>query len=358
MKILNIVGARPNFMKIAPIIRAMKKYPKITHKLVHTGQHYDKNMSKVFFKELGIPKPDIDLNVGSVSHARQTARIMESFEAVLLKEKPDLVLVVGDVNSTIACALVASKLSVKVAHVEAGLRSFDRSMPEEVNRVLTDHISDFLFTTCLDANQNLLNEGIDRKKIYFVGNVMIDSLFFNLKKIKQSKPTININDDYALLTLHRPSNVDDRDVLEKILKTLVMISKDIPIVFPAHPRTLKSIKLFSLQKYLIDNIKIIDPLGYFEFLKLVMNAKLILTDSGGIQEESSMLNVPCLTLRENTERPITVQRGTNVLVKLNHQKIMKETQKVLDGNCKKKKVIKFWDGRASDRIVKVLLKNT
>ena len=360
MKIINVVGARPNFMKIAPIMRATRAYPEITPVLVHTGQHYDGNMSNAFFKDLEIPEPDIHLEVGSGTHAVQTARVMERFERVLLEEKPDLVLVVGDVNSTLACALVAGKLHIKVAHIEAGLRSFDRSMPEEINRVLTDQISDLLFTTCEEAKINLCNEGISEEKIHFVGNIMIDTLFYNLNKVNlytaNRKPNTE-HEEYAVLTLHRPSNVDNKETFEKISKALNKISGYLPIVFPIHPRTKKQIKQFGFEKYYNGNIKLLEPLGYLEFLKLYSNAKFVLTDSGGIQEETSVLDIPCLTIRENTERPITIKQGTNVLVGTDGEEIVEEAQRILRGVYKRKKDLKFWDGKAADRIMRVLTDN-
>ncbi len=369
MKIINVAGARPNFMKIAPIIRAMRAYPEIEPVLVHTGQHYDGNMSDAFFKDLEIPEPDIHLGVGSGTHAVQTARVMERFEKVLLKERPDLVLVVGDVNSTLACALVAGKLHIKVAHVEAGLRSFDRRMPEEINRVLTDQISDILFTTCEEAKINLHNEGIPDEKIHFVGNIMIDTLLYNLDKINTRYATTEGSpeyhrrirttryefEEYAVLTLHRPGNVDDKDTFERISRALNKIAEHIPIFFPIHPRTKKQIQQFGLEKYYKGNIKLLEPLGYLEFLKLYSESKFVLTDSGGIQEETAVLDIPCLTIRENTERPITIEQGTNVLVGTDEEKIVEEAQKILRGERKSKKTLKYWDGKAAERIVKILV---
>lgn len=351
MKIINVVGARPNFMKIAPIMRAMGSYREIKSVLVHTGQHYDGNMSGVFFKDLEIPEPDIHLGVGSGTHAVQTARIMERFEKVLFKEKPNIVLVVGDVNSTLACALVASKLHIKVAHVEAGLRSFDRRMPEEINRVMTDHLSDFLFTTCEDANKNLAREGISSDKVSLVGDVMIDTLLYNMRKLQNKDSP---HSEYAVLTLHRPSNVDDRGTFESISQALNKIAKHILIIFPIHPRTKKQIKNFGLEKYYNGNVKLLNPLGYLDFLRLYLKAKFVLTDSGGIQEETSVLDIPCLTIRENTERPITIEYGTNILVGTNKERIVEEAQKILRGKRKKRKTLEYWDGKAAQRIVKIL----
>lgn len=342
MKILHVVGARPNFMKIAPIMKEMARYPDCFEQiLVHTGQHYDNKMSQVFFDDLDIPQPDVYLNVGSGSHAEQTARIMLAFEPVLLKYQPDWILVVGDVNSTLACALVAAKLCIPVAHVEAGLRSFNRAMPEEVNRILTDQIADLLFTTEKSANENLAHEGIPGRKIHFVGNTMIDTL------LQYKKPS------YALLTLHRPSNVDVPGILGGILCALTEIQAVMPIIFPAHPRTMKRIQEFGFGDRLaaMPNLRVIEPLGYLEFLNLMVNARLVLTDSGGIQEETTALGVPCLTLREETERPITVAQGTNVVVGHDPQRIIASTMAILDNS---KHTPKLWDGHAAERIVSIL----
>ena len=379
-KIVSVVGARPNFMKIAPIIEQLKIKNKnlkaeLKHVLVHTGQHYDEEMSKSFFEDLNLPKPDINLGVGSASHAVQTAKIMIEFEKVCLRERPDLIIVVGDVNSTIACALVASKLGIKIAHIEAGLRSFDRAMPEEINRVLTDAISDYLFTTCEDANENLRKEGIPEEKIYFVGNVMIDTLLRYKERAKKSNilEKLGLNKDlqvrsYALLTLHRPSNVDNRETFINILKALKNVSKKIPIIFPAHPRTQRQIKIFSLEKYFnfvniesnscvnIENsINLLDPLSYLDFLNLMANAKFVLTDSGGIQEETTILNIPCLTLRENTERPVTLKEGTNTIVGSNPEKIISKSMDILNGKKKIGRIPKLWDGKAAERIINILI---
>ncbi|MFX0141488.1 MAG: non-hydrolyzing UDP-N-acetylglucosamine 2-epimerase, partial [Candidatus Hodarchaeota archaeon] len=310
-------GARPNFMKIAPIIRQLK-INNIDFKIIHTGQHYDYNMSKIFFDKLEIPEPDEFLNVGSGSHAEQTAKIMIEFEKVILKERPSLVIVVGDVNSTIACALVAKKLFIDVAHIEAGLRSFDRNMPEEINRILTDQISDFLFITEKSAEINLKREGISNEKIFFVGNVMIDNLIFNIEKAKELEYYKNLNVEkygYALITIHRPSNVDEKNDLLKIIEILNYIQQKIKIIFPIHPRTKKNLEKYNLTKKLKkDNLLITKPVGYIEFLSLMLSSKLILTDSGGIQEEASYLKIPILTLRQNTERPITAEKGTNTII--------------------------------------------
>jgi UDP-N-acetylglucosamine 2-epimerase (non-hydrolysing) len=361
-KVLNIVGARPNFMKIAPIQREMlRRSAEFLPLIVHTGQHYDAAMSDSFFVDLGIPEPDFHLEVGSGSHAVQTAKIMTAFEPVVLQENPDWVLVVGDVNSTIACALVCAKLGVKIAHVEAGLRSRDRSMPEEINRILTDAISDLLLTTSEDADENLKAEGVAVDKIKFVGNVMIDSLFHSLKLAESSKirKTLSLEEKkYAVLTLHRPSNVDDETVFSGLLNALFEISEKLPIVFPAHPRTKANIEKFGLtKKVAASNIKLIEPLGYLDFMQLYSGARLVLTDSGGLQEETTALSIPCLTLRENTERPITISHGTNVLVGTNPEKIRRAAFGVLSAETfsSDKKIPPLWDGCAAGRICDVLI---
>ena len=360
LKILNIVGARPNFMKIAPIFREMRRREReFLPLIVHTGQHYDAAMSDSFFVDLGIPKPDFHLEVGSASHAVQTARIMMAFEPIVLEEKPDWVLVVGDVNSTIACALVCAKLGVRVAHVEAGLRSRDRTMPEEINRILTDSISDLLLTTSEDADENLKQEGVADDKIKFVGNVMIDSLFYNLEKSRISKTRENldlIGKDYAVLTLHRPSNVDERDVFSALLDALCEISKKLPIIFPVHPRTRSNIEKFGFTERVANsNIRLIEPLGYLDFMNLYSGAKLVLTDSGGLQEETTAIGIPCLTLRENTERPITIELGTNILVGTNPEKITRSAFEILENaSPKDTKIPPLWDGSAALRICDAL----
>ena len=361
-------------MKIAPIVRALNEknqtneINQIDYRVVHTGQHYDYEMSQAFFDDLEINRPEYFLGVGSESHAVQTARIMIAFEEVCLKEHPDVVVVVGDVNSTVACALVAKKLGIGVAHVEAGLRSRDLTMPEEINRILTDTISDYLFTSCEDANKNLKKEGISKEKIYFVGNVMIDTLLRFKAKAEKSGRIKIAEKDYALLTLHRPNNVDDRKNFKNILVALREVSKRTPILFPAHPRTQKQIKAFGYEKYfnflelspknmvkLKNGINLSGPLSYLEFLNLMANSKLVYTDSGGIQEETTILGIPCLTLRENTERPITITEGTNTLVGSDREKILKESFRILNGKCKKGKIPPLWDGKASERIVDILL---
>lgn len=365
MKVINIVGARPNFMKMAPIIEAMNQYPdKIEHLLVHTGQHYDARMSKAFFDDLGMPKPDIDLEVGSGSHAEQTAKILVAFEKVCLAERPDLVIVVGDVNSTMACTITAKKLGIKVAHVEAGLRSRDMAMPEEINRLCTDVLCDYLFTTDHFANENLRAEGVAEEKIVFVGNVMIDTLM----KHRQMAAGLDVvgklgltPGKYATLTMHRPSNVDDRATLEGILKALEQIGGDLPIVFPIHPRTRKMAEQFGLNHYFkngdaVQGIWLTEPLGYLEFLHLNMHARMVLTDSGGLQEETTVLGVPCITMRHNTERPVTCEVGTNTIVGNDPGKILTAARMVLDGGWRKGGVPEKWDGKAAERIVAWLVR--
>jgi UDP-N-acetylglucosamine 2-epimerase (non-hydrolysing) len=358
LKVINVVGARPNFMKVAPIVEAMKRREReFTPLVVHTGQHYDAAMSDAFFHDLDLPQPDVHLGVGSTSHAAQTAAIMERFEPVVLREKPDWVLVVGDVNSTLACALVCVKLGVKVAHVEAGLRSRDRTMPEEINRLLTDQIADLLFTPSADADENLRAEGIPPERIRLVGNVMIDSLLKHLPRAKEStiRQDLQLN-EYAVLTLHRPSNVDDAGTLKRILDALDTIGKQIPIVFPVHPRTKRMILQLPSAERLADaaGLWFINPLGYLDFLSLYSNARLVLTDSGGIQEETSVLGIPCLTLRENTERPITVTMGTNTIVGTDPAKIIAAALAALNGTAKQPVSIPLWDGHTAERILAAL----
>ncbi|MBN2406685.1 MAG: UDP-N-acetylglucosamine 2-epimerase (non-hydrolyzing) [Elusimicrobia bacterium] len=355
-KIILVAGARPNFMKVYPVYKALAKNGKFKPVLVHTGQHYDSNMSGNFFKDFGLPAPDIYLGVGSASHAVQTARIMMEFEKVCLDEKPDIVVVVGDVNSTLACSLTASKLLIPIAHIESGLRSFDREMPEEINRLITDAISDYLFVTCMDGKRNLLNEGIPGKKIFFVGNTMIDTLKTFKPRIGNSGYWKKYGKEYALLTLHRPSNVDGRKTFIGILKALDVIQKRIKIVFPVHPRTMNSMSNPEIKKKIkkMDNLILTGPLGYMDFMSLVMNAKLVLTDSGGIQEETTVLGVPCLTLRRNTERPVTITEGTNILVGDDPDRIAREAVRIMEGRKKKGRIPRYWDGKTADRIVKVL----
>lgn len=359
IKVLNIVGARPNFMKIAPIHRLMEASQRFEPILVHTGQHYDEKMSRIFFRDLGLPQPDVYLGVGSGTHSQQTGAIMIELEKIMLEVKPELVLVVGDVNSTMAAALVTSKLHILLAHVEAGLRSFDRSMPEEINRIVTDSLTDFLFITEASGRDNLLNEGVANDKIFFVGNVMIDSLLSHLNKANESDimQRLKLNrQSYALLTLHRPSNVDDKDTFHNILCALEKIEKNIPIVFPIHPRSRKMLEKFRLLPRIekMQQLKLIEPLGYLDFLHLMANATFILTDSGGIQEETTVLGIPCLTLRKNTERPVTVDRGTNILVAMDPAKIVTESENILAGKAKKGEAPSLWDGCAAQRILDVL----
>ena len=355
-----VAGARPNFMKVAPLIREMRR-ENLKFKLIHTGQHYDYEMSKIFFDEFGIPEPDIFLNVGSASHSVQTAKIMIEFEKFILKDKPALVIVVGDVNSTIACALVAKKLAIKIAHVEAGLRSFDQTMPEEINRILTDQISDLLFITEKSAEINLKREGINPNKIYFVGNIMIDNLINNLEKARSLEVLKQYNlskKNFTLITTHRPSNVDHKENLEKFIEILNFIQEKIKVFFPIHPRSKKNLEKFELiSKIKKSNIIINEPVGYLEFLNLMLNSKFILTDSGGIQEEASFLKIPILTLRKNTERPITIEKGTNTIVGNDIEKIKKFVEDILKGKYKKGTNIKKWDGKTAERIITIIKKS-
>ena len=361
LKVINVVGARPNFMKVAPIVDQMKRRSReFTPLVVHTGQHYDAQMSDAFFRDLGLPEPDVYLGVGSGSHAAQTAAVMRSFEPVVLGEMPDWVLVVGDVNSTLACALVCVKLGVHLAHVEAGLRSRDRTMPEEINRLLTDQIADLLLTPSTDADQNLRAEGIPQERIRLVGNVMIDSLFLHLRRAEASTIREDLGlsgSDYAVLTLHRPSNVDDRAALTRILDALEQIAARLPLIFPIHPRTRRRLEEFGLAKRFerARNLHLVEPLGYLDFLRLYSGARLVLTDSGGIQEETTVLSIPCLTLRENTERPITVEMGTNRIVGTDTEKIRRAAFAALDEPHTPSRVPPLWDGQTADRILDALL---
>ena len=354
-EILLVAGARPNFMKVAPLLEVLRRRGKLPCALVHTGQHYDPGMSDVFFHELGMPMPDVHLGVGSDSHARQTARIMTSFEAVVVERHPGAVLVVGDVNSTVACALVCAKMGIQVIHVEAGLRSGDRTMPEEINRLVTDQLSDFLFTPSEDAAPNLLREGIDPAKIHFVGNVMIDTLLRHLPLADQSTVLERLGlapRGYVALTLHRPSNVDDAGSLGRLLEGLSRLPADLPIAFPVHPRTRE--RLAAMGAALPASLLLMDPLGYLDFMKLVKEARFVLTDSGGIQEETTVLGIPCLTLRSNTERPVTVTEGTNILVGSDMNRMLEEAARILAGHAKQGGIPRYWDGRASERIADVL----
>ena len=361
LKVINVVGARPNFMKVAPIVEAMKRREReFAPLVVHTGQHYDAAMSASFFRDLEMPEPDLYLGAGSASHAVQTAAVMERFEPVVLSEKPDWVIVVGDVNSTLACALVCSKLSVKVAHVEAGLRSRDRSMPEEINRLLTDQIADLLLTPSADADANLLAEGIPAERIRLVGNVMIDSLLKHLPKSAEStvREDLGLHErGYAVLTLHRPTNVDSPATFSRILDALDEISRRLPIVFPVHPRTRKTIAELGLAARVTKSkgLRLIEPLGYLDFLRLYSGAALVLTDSGGIQEETTVLGIPCLTLRENTERPITVSLGTNSIVGTDPERVVRKAMAALEEGVRTSPMIPpLWDGNTAGRIVDAL----
>jgi UDP-N-acetylglucosamine 2-epimerase (non-hydrolysing) len=379
-KLVHVVGARPNFMKVAPIFRAIERHNKswpdkyIEQVLVHTGQHYSPEMSEIFFGELGIPQPNINLNVGSGSHTFQTAKIMLSFEKVLGDLMPNLVIVVGDVNSTVACAITAKKLGIQVAHVEAGLRSFDRSMPEEINRILTDSISDLLFTTESSANKNLQREGIASEKIFFVGNTMIDSLISHIKKSNRlnTLERLGIARDghcpiqYGLLTMHRPNNVDNPDAFRKLLNAICSVKNDILIIFPAHPRTAKQIEDLDLNHLFTTldaeqdfkaGVILTRPFGYLDMLNLMRSATFVCTDSGGLQEETTFLNIPCLTIRKNTERPVTLESGTNILVGQNPISLQNEIKKIMSGRQKKGLIPPLWDGKTSNRILDIILRH-
>ena len=356
MKILNIVGARPNFMKIAPLHRAFHKHPQINSKIVHTGQHYDERMSDIFFNQLELPKPHYYLGVGTGTHTQVTAKVMVEFEKVVNEEKPDLILVVGDVNSTVACMLVAIKMKIPLAHVEAGLRSGDRGMPEEVNRVLTDSVSDFLFVTEQSGMINLAKEGIPDEKVFFVGNVMIDSLCYYREKA-QSIGILELAGvkpkEYILTTMHRPSNVDNKDSLKDIIRIIRNATTHLPVVFPIHPRTSNNMKKFNLYDELagIENLHLLEPQGYLQFLALMDNAKMLITDSGGIQEETTFLQVPCLTFRSSTERPVTVELGTNqLLADLNPETVQQKMIEILEGKTRNGIIPPLWDGHAAERI--------
>jgi UDP-N-acetylglucosamine 2-epimerase (non-hydrolysing) len=357
VKIFHIVGARPNFMKLGPVLGALRARENVVQSLIHTGQHYDVNMSDIFFQQLGIPMPDVNLAVGSGSHAIQTAEIMMRLESVILDGQPDIVLVYGDVNSTVATVLVCAKLGVRVGHVEAGLRSFDRTMPEEINRLVTDQLADLLFTPSEDGNENLQREGIPTERVFLVGNVMIDSLVRLLPEAQaafaQKLKSEGLPERYALVTLHRPANVDDGLRLKGILESLLEVNRDLSVVFPAHPRTRKRIEDFGLNA---GKLRVLNPLSYVDFLGLQSRATVVITDSGGIQEETTYLGVPCLTVRENTERPITVSIGTNVLVGRDREKLRAELSRVLAGKAKKGSVPPLWDGHAGERIAEILVK--
>ena len=366
MRIVNIVGARPNFVKIAPLIRAMTRHLAFVPTLVHTGQHYDQVMSEQFFTDLEIRPPDFNLEVGSGSHAMQTAQVMQRLDPILEELRPDLVLVVGDVNSTLAAAITAVKRGIPVAHVEAGLRSFDRSMPEEINRILTDAVADFLFVTEESGRENLLREGVDPAKIHFVGNVMIDALESSRRRWESSpifeKLCLEADSPYAVLTLHRPSNVDDPGKLANFVEALETLARHIPIVFPVHPRVKQQFLQYGLglapRTHSVDlqrkAIAYVDPLGYLDFVALVSRARLVLTDSGGIQEEATVLGVPCLTLRDTTERPVTITHGTNRLIGSDPSRILDEALQTLAQPPRRNGAPPFWDGHAAERIIEVL----
>lgn len=350
MRIVHIVGARPNFMKLAPVVRALSQYPQFKQDIIHTGQHYDNNMSDIFFSQLDIPEPTMNLEVGSASHTQQTAQIMLKLEAILAQQAPDYVMVYGDVNSTIAAALVCAKMRIPFAHVEAGLRSHDRHMPEEINRILTDQIADLLFTPSCDGNENLQREGISTEKIHLVGNVMIDTLIHMLNAAHTS---VNLPAQYGLVTLHRPSNVDDRAILHTLINTLGTISATIPLIFPMHPRTRQRVDVPAITRQ-YPNLNIIAPIGYLEFLAMQKTATFMITDSGGVQEETTYLQIPCITVRENTERPITISNGTNVLVGQDMALLRQQVNHILNGNWQSKGVPALWDGKAGQRIAAIL----
>ncbi len=353
-KIINVVGARPNFMKAAPVVDALRKYAEWQVMLVHTGQHYDRTMSTLFFEELGLPEPDLNLQVGSSSHAQQTGEIMIRFEKVVQEESPSLVVVYGDVNSTMACALVCAKMGIPVAHVEAGLRSFDRTMPEEINRIVTDHLSSYLFTTEESGNRNLAAEGISLEKVFFVGNVMVDTLLrFRTKALESSilHDLGIIPQSYAVLTLHRPSNVDSQEMLQQILEAMSTLAQTLPVIFPCHPRTQARLAACGFAS---KGIRLLEPLGYLDFLCLMSQACLVLTDSGGIQEETTVLGIPCLTLRDNTERPVTVEQGTNRLVGRCPDRILAIARQALHGEIRGQ-IPELWDGKAAERIAAILI---
>lgn len=357
MRLVHIVGARPNFMKVAPVFQALTYYPAVSQQIVHTGQHYDANMSDIFFRQLGLPRPDINLGVGSGSHAVQTAQVMMKFEAAIGEHRPELVLVYGDVNSTVAVALVCAKLGITVGHVEAGLRSFDRTMPEEINRLLTDQIADLLFTPSTDGDENLKREGVDPTKIHFVGNVMIDTLIRLRPQAEALWPDLQERwglGQFGLVTLHRPGNVDDPFMLTNILTALNELGQQLPLLFPIHPRTRQRIASHQLQS-LTTNLLLTEPIGYLEFLALQQKATLIITDSGGIQEESTFLGTPCLTVRQNTERPVTVTVGTNRLVGLDMNRLLAEARHILAGQVKVGHIPPLWDGRAGERIAEIVV---
>jgi UDP-N-acetylglucosamine 2-epimerase (non-hydrolysing) len=369
LKIILVAGARPNFMKIAPLLHEMNGCPGIEPLLIHTGQHYDENMSDLFFRELGIPEPGMNLGIGSGSHAEQTARILEKFEKICLEEKPDAVLVVGDVNSAAACTLAAAKLHITTLHYEAGLRSHDRSMPEEINRLVTDAIADIFFTTSDDADQNLIQEGHKKDKIFMVGNLMIDALKKNLEKAESIDMVLEtlegrniqlgkdfIPGQYGLMTFHRPANVDRKESLENLVEQWITIAAKVPLIFPVHPRTWKNLRLFGLEEKIWSSTRLflIAPVGYLQFINLMRHSQFVLTDSGGIQEETTYLHIPCLTVRTTTERPVTLWEGSNKLIKIHE--MVDEVQLILEGKGKTGKVPRLWDGKSAQRIIRVILK--
>ncbi len=360
-KILSVVGARPNFIKIAPVAKALKKYRKeAKHILCHTGQHFDKRMSEIFFEDLKMPKPDFNLGVGGGSHAEQTARIMLELEKVMAEVRPDLVIVPGDVNSTMAAALVASKMSIPIAHVEAGLRSFDKTMPEEINRIVTDVVSDYLFVTEHSGMHNLRDEGMDDEKIFFVGNTMIDTLDANYDAVESCDITDRLGLEkgrYIVSTFHRPSNVDDRENLQVLLETMGRLAGERRMIFPVHPRTRKNIESFGLEGLITKELVLADPLGYIDFLSLMRYAELVITDSGGIQEETTYMGVQCITVRKNTERPVTVDVGTNHLVGTSMEKVEKTAMDILGGTTKPGRIPELWDGKAAKRIAEILIEH-
>jgi len=357
LRIVHVVGARPNFMKIAPVLEACGRRPRLQSTLVHTGQHYDEKMSRLFFEELSIPRPDVDLEVGSGSQAAQTALILQRIEPLLVERRPDVVLVVGDVNSTVACGLAAVKLGIRLAHVEAGLRSFDRSMPEEINRLVTDAISDLLFVTEQSGLDNLAREGVAPEKVHFVGNVMIDTLVKHRASAERSGILERLrlaSGGYAVLTLHRPANVDDAATFAGLLEPIAELSREVPVVFPVHPRTRAALAAVSSAWPVGADVRPIEPLGYLDFLKLTSDARLVLTDSGGIQEETTILGVPCVTLRDNTERPITLTHGTNVLAGTRPEGIRAAIARASAARAAPASPPPLWDGRAAERIADIL----
>ena len=360
IKIINIVGARPNLVKIAPLLKEMRRHGEIVPVLVHTGQHYDEKLSDIFFRQMGIPEPDVNLGVGSGSQASQTAEVLRKIEPILIEQKPDVVLVVGDVNSTLATSLAAAKLSIPIVHVEAGLRSFDRTMPEEINRIVTDSLADYLFATEEEAVTNLIREGRAKERIYLVGNVMIDALqqFLPIAQKSRIGEELGLKNGadwqrYALLTLHRPSNVDSTETLARLLGAIEAVADQMPVIFPVHPRTEPRLKEAGGRRH--PGIRMVAPIGYLDFLCLLSRATLVLTDSGGIQEETTVLGVPCLTMRENTERPVTVTEGTNQIVGQDPAKIIAAARDILAGKIKTGRVPHLWDGHAAERIVEIIL---